>query len=263
MPPAPLALSRPQLLQKRGDLSQFLIHLTRSGNLKQWADLHGNPQDNWVPIDAKRSLEQILKQSAIGARSPFGYFNLKVKWFNQSRGLWSNPNSNVNRKWLLSVCFTETPVDHIHLQCSPILGRQNHFKPYGLAFFESWMRDYGANPVFYVETQNKSLRAALDAIPILPNCSSFKDFMPLVEGFGSPWFGTYPTEVDFRWEREWRVIGDFMFKLPEVAFGLCPSAEIPYFEKLVGGAFLFVDPFDLPDSIKAKLKTDPRLANIK
>lgn len=62
-------LTKSELIDRRGDLSPFLIHLTRSGDLKLDREIHSLPQDSVVQISAKASLE---------ARSSFGYFNYKV-----------------------------------------------------------------------------------------------------------------------------------------------------------------------------------------
>jgi hypothetical protein len=259
-----LMLTKDQLLQKREDLSPFLIHLTRTGDVRLYKDIYGLPQDNRHPLEAKQSLESIIKNKTIKAVSPYGYFNFKVKQ-ERANGTFRNPESRVERKWLMSVCFTETPVDHVYLQCQQIAGRQLHFQPYGLAFFEQSVRRRKGNPIFYAETTNQLIRSAWDQIPTLPNCSDFKGIMPLVEGFGPPWYqGRFsPSEIDFRWEREWRVAGHFKFDFGDVAFGLCETDAIPHFEKLVGGAFPFVDPTQTMKIVKEKLKKWPKLNGLK
>jgi hypothetical protein len=47
--------------------------------------------------------------------------------------------------------------------------------------------------------------------------------------FMPPWFSKFggPSDIDFRWEREWRVVGDFSFSLSDVAFGFCPAEKYP------------------------------------
>jgi hypothetical protein len=89
-----------------------------------------------------------------------------------------NANSLVQRKWLLAACFTETPIDHVYLQCQQIQGRQLHFESYGLAFFEQTVRAKGGNPIFYVDTTNRGIRNSLDAIPQSPICQQMKGMMP-------------------------------------------------------------------------------------
>jgi len=89
--------------------------------------------------------------------------------------------------------------------------------------------------------------------------------MPLVEGFGQTWFSRYsgPAEVDFRWEREWRVVGDFSFTLTGVAFGFCQEREIPNFEQLVGNLFPFINPLGNLQNNKAKLRQWAHLHDLK
>lgn len=97
------------------------------------------------------------------------------------------------------------------------------------------------------------------------NGIDFKPMMPLVEGFGPPWFprADRQSEIDFRWEREWRVVGDFSFSLSEVAFGLCTKAENADFELLVDGQFPFVDLADDIAQIKDELRVWPNLKDLR
>ena len=239
MPP----ITKDQLIEKRGDLSPFLIHLTRTGDFKQNKDLYSLPQDAVVQIKAKVSLQNIISTRRIEAKSAFGYFNYKVP-LKRASGTILNQASLVQRDWLKAVCFTETPIDHVYLQMQEVLGRQLQCEPYGLAFHESVVRGKNGNPIFYAQTTNHSIRTAFDLLVTNPVASNFKSMMPLVEGFGPPWFTGYnsPREIDFRWEREWRVAGDFSFSLSEVAFGFCPTSEITSFENLTGNIFPFIDP---------------------
>ena len=258
-----MALTKEQLLEKRNDLSQFLFHLTRDGDLKLYRDIYSLQKDDVRPLVARASLLGILQSRRIEARSSFGYFNFKVKVTRNAQVL--NAGSLVERDWLRAVCFTETPIDHVYLQMQEISGRQLSFKPYGLAYREDLVRKSNGNPVFYIQTTNQRLRHALNQMAQASNAPDFKDLMPLVEGFGAPWFTKHygPTEIDFRWEREWRVVGDFSFSLSDVAFGLCPKSEKAYFEKIVGSSFPFIDPCDNILSIKHELRQWPHLKDLK
>ena len=222
--------NRQQILAQRGDLSPFLIHLTRNGIFKS-----DPTQTIGSTLNAKQSLETILVSSRIRAKSALGYFNYKVPWKGR------NTNSQVQRSWLYACCFTETPLKDVSIQFQSIQGRQCHFQPYGLAFFEETVRSRGGNPVLYIETRNRGMRLTFDQMAIAPNCIDFKGIMPFVEGFGDPWFTYTPPEIDFRWEREWRCAGDFDFQHREVAFGICPENEIAYFEGLTNNQIPFVD----------------------
>jgi hypothetical protein len=257
-------ITKQQLLEKRGDLSPFLIHLTRSGDLKLHKDIHSLPQDTVIQITGKISLENIIAKKRIEAKSPFGYFNFKVP-LPRPNGQVINSNSHVKRDWLRSVCFTETPLEHVVLQMQTIQGRQLHFEPYGLAFKEQVVRGANGNPVHYVQTTNKNIRDGFDKLAQDPLAHSFKSFMPLVEGFGPPWFQRYagPSEIDFRWEREWRVVGDFSFTLSDIAYGLCNTPDIIFFENLVGNAFPFIDPLGNLQTNKAKLLSYKHLNDLK
>ena len=259
-----MALNRQELLDRRKDLSQFLFHMTRSGDLKLAKDLYSLPKDGLVPIDAGRSLTAIIQNRRIEARSAFGYFNFKIR-YTRPNGTVLNPNSMIKRDWIKAVCFTETPIDHVSLQTEDILGRQLKFQPFGLAFREAVVRRANGNPIFYVQTTNQGVRDALDKMAEAPNSSDFKPLMPLIEGFGPPWFRRPegPAEIDFRWEREWRVAGDFSFSLSDVAFGLCPASQKTMFEGLVKDEFPFVDPTDDIDVIKAELRGWPRLRDLR
>ena len=144
-------------------------------------------------------------------------------------------------------------------------GRQLHFESYGLAFSEQIVRAKGGNPIFYVDTTNRGIRNSLDAVPASPICQQMKGMMPFVEGFGPPWFQSFsaPNEIDFRWEREWRVAGDFKFDFPDIAYGICPENEIIHFESLTGNTIPFVDPTKHMELVKMKLRSYPWLKNLK
>ncbi len=250
--------TRQNIMNQRGDLSPFLIHLTRDGLFST-----DPTQAKTQTVHAKNSLVKIIHDKKIVARSAMGYFNYKVAWPERGRNL----SSLVQRNWLYSACFTETPIDHIQVQFQTIPGRSCHFKNYGLAFFDETARKRKANPVFYVDTKNQAMRDGFDDMASATNCIDYKGIMPFVEGFGSPWFPTFygPSEIDFRWEREWRASADFDFLFPEVAFGICPENEIPYFEALTSGEIKFVDvsnPVQLKLA-KEKLATDIRFQKLK
>lgn len=258
-------LTKEQLFEKRGDLSPFLIHLTRSGDLKLDKDIFSLPKDRVVQIDARKSLESIIQKRRIEAVSAFGYFNFLVPWKSPDGRYQKNTSSLVKRDWLRSVCFSETPLDHIHLHMTQKHGGINNYRPFGLAFFENFIRSKNGNPIFYVQTTNQLLRDSFDKLAINPLAVDFKNTMPFIEGFGPPWYPKQygPKEIDFRWEREWRVSGDLSFTLSDVAFGICESGDIGYFEGLVGNAFPFIDPTSDIQQGKDKLRSHKHLANLK
>src|SRR5690606_19047150 len=155
-------LTKNDVLAGRGDLSPFLVHLTRDGKVRLWADIYKNLEQNDEKIlKAKSCLEKIIKSQSINAISPFGYFQYKVAWHAAS-GYTKNENSKIQRTWLQSVCFTETPIDHVHYQMRRIAGRNLEFQPYGLAFWEKSIRAKGGNPIFYFDSNNQPIKNSLD-----------------------------------------------------------------------------------------------------
>jgi hypothetical protein len=261
---SPYSITHSEAIRRlRADLSPFLVHLTRSGTVKLWADIIGQSKDEFLEIDAEESLKRIIRSSRIEAKSPFGYFNFKIP-YRKMNGNLINASSRVQRSWLRSVCFTEAPVDTIGFQCQFHPARKCQFERFGLAFFESPVRRAGGNPIFYVDSQNAELRSSLDVIPASIVCEGFAPMMPFFECFGKPIFsgGGNVKEIDFRWEREWRIVGDFEFSKLDVAFGLCPEEHISGFESLVSRNFLFVDPFWSKERLVEKLSQDERLKKL-
>lgn len=261
-----MALTHLQVIQMRNDLSPFLFHLTRSGRVKIRKDIFPHlTQDQDENYTAKQRLDLILQTKRIKALSSFGYFHYKVPYVNQYGRRTSNPSSNVDRRWLKAVCFTETPLDYIYIQTQPIVGRTLHFEPYGLAFNESFISSNSGSPVMYFESGNQTIKTALDDMATSQDAHKFKTLMPLVEGFGPRIYGTGP-DVNFRWEREWRCPDDLTFTFQDVAFGVCKSADIAYFSGLVGNAFPFIDPVGNSQhlqTVKTYLRGYSHLSNLK
>ncbi len=250
----------------RNDLSPFLFHLTRTGPVTVRKEIFPQlTQDQIVNRTAKFRLEQVLTAKTIKAISPFGYFHYKVPIPRRLGFGMTNPGSNVQRQWLKAVCFTETPLDHIQIQMQSIYGRQLNFEPYGLAFNEDFIRRKGGSPVMYFDSGNHGITGALNAMAVSQDAHKMKELMPLYEGFGKRYYGI-GSQVDFRWEREWRAHDDIAFTYADVAFGLCKTVDISHFSALVGSAFPFVDPVGNAQhlqQLKTQLRTFPHLANLK
>src|SRR5262245_40634731 len=102
-----------EVRELRGDLSNYLIHLTRDVAFE-------NGPKKGAFLKAKTCLQEILTENVIYGCSPVGHFRYKP-WY-----------PNVVDNDLRAVCFTETPIDQIHL----FIGIQNKalkFSSYGLA----------------------------------------------------------------------------------------------------------------------------------
>jgi hypothetical protein len=112
-----------EILRRRTDLSTFLVHLTRTS-----ADL-----------SAADRLESILQSGQILAGSNFGAAVARLVQAKQT------PAGQE------CVCFTETPIEHIHLLLQDIDDRQVKFEPYGIAITKRVGRMNGLNPVWYID----------------------------------------------------------------------------------------------------------------
>lgn len=218
-----------QVLNRRADLSTFIVHLTKEGQDKTAAD----------------SLESIVKEKKIEARSPLGWAKGEVE------GL-----PDEARRSQLVVSFSEVPLEHVYSLFAQIEGRRVPLAPYGLVFTKMTARRKGVNPVWYVDmTPGREWKIAKALNELRDQALQAPKFwehpaariFPLVEGMGT--WGN--SQKEFWWEREWRHQGDFTFALEEVALVLCPEDDHQRFEALVPGKV--VDPNWSLERMLAKL----------
>src|SRR5689334_15224853 len=113
----------PEILNRRSDLSTFLVHLTR----------------DYKGASAKDNLESILRDRCIRARNVYGY--LRSRLARQGRDMDSQR----------TVCFTETPLEFTYLLVENIENRNVSFAPYGVAITKRIGRRTGVNPIWYVD----------------------------------------------------------------------------------------------------------------
>jgi hypothetical protein len=227
------------ILARRPDLSTFLVHLCRSTESRT----------------AKEALISIIESQTVLARTMFG----QAKSFLESRGL--------DLESQHCVCFTETPLEHLHLLTADIDGRSFRFEPYGLAITKKQGRERGVNPVWYVDitpghkwlTQhlNSLLERGFDRDHF--SDSAVEAILPFIEQMGS---GTGTAgrayRKEFWWEREWRHRGDFLVPWPYL--GLCPEAEIPELRQVAEAQDIdirFIDPSWSLEQIIARLAKFP------
>ncbi|QUY61184.1 hypothetical protein [Gulosibacter molinativorax] len=196
----PSATGTPQHAGAR-DLSRWLVHLTRT------------PQD----------LASALTQGRIEARNPFGIAkNLEALLGNQK-----------------AVCFTETPLTELRRMTSR--GRR-----WGVVFDKELLRErYGAQPVWYLSDPSPQWDAANQLLsqslgpqrrPRDANDPYWKltPFLDPVRPTGSD------RPHDWRWEREWRVIGDVRFELSDISFIVWPEGNDLLWESDLTLGSLFV-----------------------
>lgn len=212
------------ILHFRSDISPFLVHLTRGYN--------GNT--------ASENLESIITDRELIAGEPD---------ISDARLVGRDYYSMLpeeKQRFFGAVCLTETPLNEIHCFLE-IGGRHFNLQPYGLVFLKKPLQERGVSPVIYLNNELNNQYPVVQALfqIIERDPDSAQLLLPLVSSFGEK---VHPNategRVDFGWEREWRfpsAYGSLTFSAEEVFVGLCPDAEIPYFEQLFPRVS-FVDP---------------------
>jgi hypothetical protein len=203
------------LLQRRTDLSTFLVHFTRVH--------HGAARDNLLGI---------LSDRAIEARGVYG----------MGRGRFSADDAFQDSQRV--VCFTETPLEHAWMMCTEIEGRSRRLSLYGLAITKVWARSRGVNPVWYLDISMRgrdwltnpinalvddARRGARDGgIPLAE--SEIAKLTPFIEQMGP----TKTARKEFWWEREWRHVGRFTLPWSKVVAVFAPEHDHYAFEDELG-----------------------------
>ena len=226
-PSAP-SLSIEEVLQRRTDLSTFVVHLTRDTE-------QGS---------AAANLRSIIEQRRLLAGAPRGW----ASWEGFELGQDVLESQRV-------VCFTETPLQHVHGLFADVRGRSVHFKPYGVAFPKVIARWMAVNPVWYVdlsrapgEWRDWPIKDALNQLVRDANGqfgeSPISRLAPFIEGMGSWPDGNGGQRVrEFSWEREWRHVGTLdLAQWWSKALWLCPEGEFDRFAPLLGDGAHVIDP---------------------
>jgi hypothetical protein len=194
------------LLQRRTDLSTFLVHFTRT-------------QDGRT---SRQRLLNMLVEERLHTGRPLGMAS------EQAVALQDQQVSFFRSQQV--VCFTETPLEHAWMMVEDIEGRAVAFGSYGLAFTKTWGRSQGINPVWYLDISARSIdwltkpvnRMVEAAIQAANYDHDIFKLTPYVEQMG-------PTKVgrkEFWWEREWRLAGrDLLFRASDVVAALAPANQ--------------------------------------
>lgn len=193
------------VLSRRNDLSTFLVHLSRER----------------ISGSARRNFDQIIGERRLRASTPMGWAKAQ------------DDPTDLARQSQRTVCFSETPLEHVHSLYSEIDGRSIRLEPYGLALTKVVARRVGVNPVWYVDMTTNGGREweearALDALR--DRSVGTGDFHASPEAKIMPFFehmGTWPTSrKEFWWEREWRHRGDLdLAPIWEKIIWLAPEGE--------------------------------------
>jgi hypothetical protein len=196
-----------EVLVRRSDLSTFLVHLTRSGD---------DDDDT-----AKDRLINILTGHTIEARSPFGPAVERLR------------KKNLSTTSQNCVCFTETPLEHVHLMTQKIDNRSYAFEPYGIAISKKIGRKWGVNPVWYLDITeghdwlSQPFEKLIDEAITKGKFdkSHISKLAPFIEQMGTG-MGSNGTKYrkEFWWEREWRHKGNM--SLAGTLIVLCPVKDI-------------------------------------
>ena len=192
------------LLSRRNDLSSYLVHLTRA----------------YGELTSADNLRRILKRGRLLARNPHCLFSSKIDSLSPDHSDLFN-----------TVCFSEIPLSDLNYLTHKMEGRSCNLSQYGLVFHKTVVRDAGGNPVFYVDTRSTDGSKRCDALWDCFRAATksgktshpFYSFLPFVNKVG--------RNYDFSWEREWRVVGDFDFKLSQVFLALAPESKLRIFEE--------------------------------
>jgi hypothetical protein len=215
MPHNPLVAKVEDLLQRRTDLSTFLVHLTRAHTGRS----------------ARENLLRIVEAGRIEARSAFGPAERLEAHLD---------GSSATQK---AVCFTETPLEHAWMMLEDIDGSSVHFEPYGLALTKTTARKAHCNPVWYSDISTRggrswpmfSVNALIDEAvaesrgggstidpEVLQSRPIFR-VSPFFEQMGP----TSDRRKEFWWEREWRHVDDFVINFPPTCRCATRSEERP------------------------------------
>lgn len=213
------------ILKFRGDISPFLVHLTKQAE----------------EMTAAQTLGKIIRDGRIAPGAAlvsdlrFGGVNIPVQ---------DRP------RFFGATCFTETPLSEVHCLFD-ISYRTVNLESYGLVLLKKNLLAQEVSPVFYLnnEEADKDLLAQTLYQLAHTNPAIAEKLLPLFCVFGqklrSPLAALPPVgTVDFRWEREWRqpfYRGGVTFTEEDIFVGLCPHEEIADFERALPNV-KFIDP---------------------
>lgn len=214
------------ILYFRSDISPFLVHLTKSAEVKQ-----GTYPPEFV-------LDNIIRnRKLVAGENPISDARFGIEGANAEQ---------LKSEYCRAVSFTETPLSEIHCLLD-ILERKKEYQlePYGLVFLKYKLRKKGVSPVLYLNNENNDKFEVVKALCKLiggETDAAAKQILPLISSFGKRLVEPEKT-IDFYWEREWRYpsgVGDFGFTKKDVFVGICPDEEIKDFEKVFEGV-KFID----------------------
>lgn len=226
------------LLQRRTDLSTFLVHLTRDEGT----------------TSARENLLSILSDRQLKARGPMGLAAGRAG---------SDAKFDETQK---VVCFTETPLEQTWMMCEEISGRSVRLSHYGVAVTKTWAREHGANPVWYLDQThggatnhdwlskpiNELIEIALEGCAVRRGVDGKFERLAAEDSqiaLLAPFIETMGPTKDFAWEREWRKVGSLSFLRKDLVAVFAPASEheslkveTPQFFGSNAAPLVFLDP---------------------
>jgi hypothetical protein len=181
----------------REDLSPYLIHFTKEFN--------GNT--------AFENLISILREKKIRGTGPQNMYSARMRK--------EQIDASIQDKFRVA-CFSEVPLElSHHLVNNPLHGHRK-FSEYGLVFKKDTIKKHQGNPVLYVNDENKDLKKFLNGeyehfILNEQNTDSYR-YLGAISNIVKP-------RVDYQFEREWRVVGDFSFNLDDIEYIIAPKGK--------------------------------------
>lgn len=215
------------VLAFRGDLSPFLVHLTKSDGGRSASEI----------LRAIIETRELVAGPSEVSDAKFGGYNLHL-------------SGEERRAFFSAVCFSETPLDETHCLLE-VRGRAINLEPYGFVFMKSRLETLGVAPVLYLNNMAARMNPVAQSLFEIDrvNPAAARLLLPLVSVSGTKLVppGHHvppPGNVDWRWEREWRLpacLSPMRFATEDVFVGLCPHEEITILEQSFPGVG-FVDP---------------------
>jgi len=195
-----MATNRWNVAERREDLSRFIVHLTRDDR-----------RDFKNGQSARRNFQSIYRQKVIRAYQAHCLHRHKL----------GNVPAHVTRAFNVT-CFTEVPLNQIHLLTQPIEGRRTQMAPYGFVFRKNFLVQQGAQPAIYINSygQNTVVTQAVNRILGEARRAHFRNEIWRVLPFVNAMHESY----DFTWEREWRIAGALRFERKDLVCVILPMA---------------------------------------
>lgn len=213
------------ILKFRGDISPFLVHLTR------------RTEEMTAAATLRKIIDDKHLAPGVALVSDLRFGGVDIR-------------GNDRFRFFGATCFTETPLSEVHCLFD-INYRTVNLEAYGLVLLKQNLLAQEVSPVFYLNNEQGDKDPLAQGLYQLAhtNPAVAEKLLPLFCVFGqklrSPAAANAPIgTVDFRWEREWRqpfYRGGVTFAAEDVFVGLCPHEEIQDFEAAFPGV-KFIDP---------------------